>query len=79
MYRLHTVDIYFWTKEDAVQFLNGARRVLPQEQLTISDEPTTPPSHADDMSPVVQQLENVAITDPSYQHGRTRDSRNAST
>lgn len=75
MYRLHTLDIYFWTKEDALQFVNGIRRVLPQNRIAIEDEPVAPPAHADAMSPVVQQLENVAISDPSYQQGRTRDSR----
>ncbi|KAK0100535.1 hypothetical protein ONS95_006995 [Cadophora gregata] len=75
MYKLHTLDIYFWTKEDAVLLMNGIRRVLPQHQITVQDEPITPPPHPEDMSPVVQKLENVAITDPSYQQGRTRDSR----
>lgn len=75
MYRLHTVDIYFWTKEDALQFVNGIRRVLPAAQTTILDEPIAPPPHQEDMSPIVQKLENVAISDPSYQQGRTRDSR----
>lgn len=75
MYRLHTVDIYFWTKEDALHFVNGLRRMLPQHQIAISDEPVAPAPHADDMSPVVQKLENVAITDPSYQQGQTRSSR----
>jgi hypothetical protein len=78
MYRLHTVDIYFWTKEDALQFVNVVRRVLPKHQVTVMNEPIAPPPHADDMSPVVQKLENVAITDPSYQQGRTRDSRTTS-
>ncbi|KAL3421361.1 RNA recognition motif-containing protein [Phlyctema vagabunda] len=77
-YKLHTIDIYFWSKEDALQFVNGIRRVLPPQQLTIADEPAAPAPHADAMSPVVQQLENVAITDPSYSHGRTRDSRTTS-
>merc|ERR1711977_773223 len=75
MYKLHTLDIYFWLKEDAVLFVNGIRRVLPQHQITVQDEPIAPPPHPEDMSPVVQKLENVAITDPSYQHGQTRDSR----
>ncbi|PQE32659.1 hypothetical protein CJF32_00004190 [Rutstroemia sp. NJR-2017a WRK4] len=75
MYRLHTIDIYFWNREDALTFVNGVRRVLPAHQTTIEDEPAAPPSHVDDMSPVVQQLENVAITDPSYQQGRTKTSR----
>ncbi|KAH7395939.1 hypothetical protein BKA64DRAFT_746079 [Cadophora sp. MPI-SDFR-AT-0126] len=75
MYKLHTLDIYFWMKEDAVLFVNGIRRVLPPHQITVQDEPIAPPPHPEDMSPVVQKLENVAITDPSYQQGRTRDSR----
>jgi hypothetical protein len=79
MYKLHTVDLYFWTKEDALQFVNGIRRVLPASQITILDEPMAPPPHHDDMSPVVQKLENVAISDPSYHNGQTRDSRTTST
>jgi hypothetical protein len=75
LYRLHALDIYFWAKEDALLFLSATRRILPQRQLTILDEPMVPPTHSDDMSPVVQNLENVAISDPSYQNGRTRDSR----
>jgi hypothetical protein len=78
MYKLHTVDIYFWVKEDALQFLNGVRRVLPQQQITIQDEPVAPPPHQHDMSAVVQKLENVAITDPSYQQGQTRNSQTTS-
>ncbi|KAJ5988682.1 hypothetical protein N7481_003892 [Penicillium waksmanii] len=56
--RLHTLDIYFWTLEDANQFL----RHRPAQ----SEQP---------MSSVVQQLENVAVTDPAYQNGQTRNSR----
>jgi hypothetical protein len=78
MYKLQSVDIYFWTQEDALKFVGGVRRVLPPQQITLVDEPAGPPSHADVMSPVVQKLENVAITDSSYQQGHTRDSRNAS-
>lgn len=78
MYRLHTVDLYFWTKDDALQFVNGIRRVLPAPQITILDEPMAPPPHHEDMSPIVQKLENVAISDPSYHNGQTRDSRTTS-
>lgn len=52
--------------------------MLPVKQMTILDEPAAPAApvaHREEMSPVVQQLENVAISDPSYQQGRTRDSR----
>jgi hypothetical protein len=69
--------MYFWTKEDAVHFVNSVRRMLPQHQITLLDEPNAPPPHVDDMSPVVQKLENVAISDPSYQQGQTRSSRTA--
>ena len=86
MYRLHTLDIYFWTKEDALHFVSSIRRVLPQHQITVEDEPITTPAthatplpHADVMSPVVQKLESTVISDPSYQHGQTRDSRTTST
>jgi hypothetical protein len=78
MYRLHTVDMYFWSKEDALQLVNGVRRVLPAQQISVKDEPVAPPAHHEAMSPVVQKLENVAISDPSYQQGRTRDSRTTS-
>lgn len=39
--------------------------------------PSTPMAHAQVMSPVVQQLENVAIQDPAYHNGQTRNSRTA--
>lgn len=75
MYKLHTIDIYFWAKEDALLFVNAVRRLLPQQQVTVLDEPVTPAAHRDPISPVVQKLENVAVSDPSYQNGQTRDSR----
>ncbi|OKL56619.1 hypothetical protein UA08_08141 [Talaromyces atroroseus] len=72
--RLHTLDIYFWTSEDADQFLDAAERVLPQQlesdrqaQSEVVEEPA--------VSTVVEKLENVAITDPAYQNGQTKDSR----
>ena len=76
LYKLHTLDIYFWEQEDALLFLNAIRKVLPASQLAIKDEPVAPPAaHREEMSPVVQQLESIAISDPSYQQGRTKDSR----
>lgn len=75
-YRLHTLDIYFWTVEDADQFLDAAARVLQRQQLESDrqvQQPQTVPEPA--VSKVVEQLENVAITDPAYQNGQTRDSR----
>lgn len=75
LYKLHTIDLYFWTQEDALLFLNSVRRILPYSQVTVADEPVPSSAHQSAMSPVVQNLEKVAITDPSYQHGQTRDSK----
>ncbi|KAI9834620.1 MAG: hypothetical protein M1826_000022 [Phylliscum demangeonii] len=64
MYRLHTLDIYLWTEQDAVHFMNSAKRVLSPSQITSLDIqalPTTT-SHGEVMSPVVQKLEHMAIT-----------------
>jgi hypothetical protein len=62
MYKLHTVDMYFWTSEDAGLFLDSLKRVLAPGQLRILDANNTHPEHRDSMSPVVQQLEKVAIS-----------------
>ncbi|ATY58383.1 RNA recognition motif-containing [Cordyceps militaris] len=66
-YQLHALDIYFWTDKDALQFVNGVRRVLPPAQVEVLDEPVAvavQPGGA--VSAVVQNLENVAISDPQY-------------
>ncbi|ORY70258.1 uncharacterized protein BCR38DRAFT_333141 [Pseudomassariella vexata] len=73
-YKLHSLDIYFWTQTDALQFVNGIRRVLPQAQVEVLDEPGPPahsPHHAgsyhhQELNPLVQKLENAAISDPPY-------------
>lgn len=66
-YKLHSLDIYFWTQTDALSFVNGIRRVLPPNQVDVQDEPS-PPSQTDhrqyssaDVNPLVQKLENIAI------------------
>ena len=69
--RLHTLDIYFWTLDDANQFLDIAGRILGKSQL----ETDRPAQSEQPMSSVVQQLENVAVTDPAYQNGQTPNSR----
>ena len=61
-YKLHSLDIYFWTQVDALQFVNGIRRVLPPAQVEVLDEPA-PPSRAPEASSVVQQLERVALNE----------------
>ncbi|KAI0389108.1 hypothetical protein F5Y17DRAFT_144272 [Xylariaceae sp. FL0594] len=74
-YRLHSLDIYFWTRDDALQFVNGIRRVLPAAQVEVADEPAapaaSPQSHGqqhgysdsqDMVNPLVQRLESAAIS-----------------
>ena len=78
LFRLHTLDIYFWTAEDANTFVTLARKKLEVDQIDIVDVPPTPASHDQVMSPVVQKLENVAIQDPAYRNGQTRNSRTES-
>ncbi|KAF2132050.1 hypothetical protein P153DRAFT_310620 [Dothidotthia symphoricarpi CBS 119687] len=66
MYRLHTVDLYFWTPKDASMFLDSIRRVLQPHQLQIvSDPQATPPlfeHKVDAMNPVIANLEKAAIS-----------------
>ncbi|KAL9602429.1 MAG: hypothetical protein Q9219_001853 [cf. Caloplaca sp. 3 TL-2023] len=77
LFRLHTLDIYFWTVTDAQQFMDALERMLRPQQLEILDRPSAPAAHEHLMSPVVQKLENVAIEDTAYQDGKTRNSRSA--
>ncbi|EAW06464.1 uncharacterized protein ACLA_081540 [Aspergillus clavatus NRRL 1] len=72
--RLHTLDIYFWTIDDANSFLDVAERYLSQSQIDTDRHPFPAPTEVT-ASSVVQQLENVAITDPAYQNGQTPNSR----
>ncbi|KAK1961940.1 hypothetical protein LY78DRAFT_587652 [Colletotrichum sublineola] len=69
-YKLHSLDIYFWKPEDALQFVNGIRFVLPPSQVEILDEPQhhhhLQAHQPAPMSSVVQQLEHIAISDPTY-------------
>ncbi|KAL1879957.1 hypothetical protein VTK73DRAFT_6537 [Phialemonium thermophilum] len=70
-YKLHSLDIYFWTQPDALQFVNGIRRVLPASQCEILDEPAPPPPRLpDDVSSVVQKLEKAAISDSQAQQAQ---------
>lgn len=62
-YKLQALDMYFWKQQDALQFINGVRRVLPPSSVEVLDEPGPPP-HPDSLSNVVRQLEKVAIADP---------------
>ncbi|KAK3355983.1 hypothetical protein B0H65DRAFT_453729 [Neurospora tetraspora] len=62
-YKLHSLDIYFHNQQDALQFVNGIRRVLPPHQCDVHNEPGPPPRHDTEVSAVVQQLERAAIGD----------------
>lgn len=76
MQRLHTLDIYFWSSGDADQFLDSVENYLSRAQVETDRHPYPPgSSEGNATSTVVQQLENVAITDPAYQNGQTRNSQ----
>ncbi|KAH6885950.1 hypothetical protein B0T10DRAFT_408803 [Thelonectria olida] len=64
-YKLHSLDIYFFTQQDALKFVNGVRMVIQPSQVEVLDEPGPPPQPAP-MSSVVQQLEHLAVSDPQY-------------
>lgn len=75
---LHTLDIYFWTAQDATSFISSAQRLLQAGQLELLDFPLTSAIHEQSMSSVVQQLENAAIQDPAYRNSRAQESRTSS-
>lgn len=60
--------------DDADQFLNTISRVLAASQLD-TDRGNASGQPEQQMSSVVQQLENVAVSDPAYQNGQTPNSR----
>ncbi|PHH82471.1 hypothetical protein CDD82_5884 [Ophiocordyceps australis] len=72
-YKLHSLNVYFWTHQDALQFVNGVRRVLPPSQVDVLDEPVPWPRPAA-VSSVVQQLESLAVSDARYQYAATTTS-----
>ncbi|KAJ5709366.1 hypothetical protein N7493_010700 [Penicillium malachiteum] len=72
--RIHTLDIYFWSLEDSNQFLDAAGHVLDSDQVE-TDRDISIEQSDEPLSSVVQQLENVAVTDPAYQNGQTPDSQ----
>ncbi|KAF2273687.1 uncharacterized protein EI97DRAFT_435857 [Westerdykella ornata] len=63
MYRIHTVDLYFWTPDDAGLFLDSLKRVAQPHQLQIVANPHAAIEHKTDvMNPVVAKLEKAAIS-----------------
>lgn len=76
LYRLHSLDLYFWAANDAIRFLDSVKRLLPQHQLEIT-EPPSAIEHRDSMSPVVEKLEKAAIYSPP--HNRTSSALSSQT
>ncbi|KAH0842594.1 hypothetical protein FOPE_07369 [Fonsecaea pedrosoi] len=65
-YRIHTIDAYFWNQDDSKLVLNIFKKLLHPHQLDIEDDVRDESDHHDMVSPVVQNLEHVAISDPAY-------------
>ena len=63
MYPIVSLDLYFYSQEDALSFLDALKRVPSIGALNIKDAPPPPA----DMNPVIQQLEQAAIS-PQYGH-----------
>lgn len=78
VFRLHTLDLYFWKADDANAFISCVSKILEKGQVEVLDAPPVQDPHQGVTSPVVQKLESVAIQDPAYQNGQTRDSRTSS-
>ncbi|KAK5016310.1 hypothetical protein LTR39_002149 [Cryomyces antarcticus] len=81
VFKIHTLDIYFWKAEDATLFIDSAKRILSEHQIQISG--ASPSSshyehHRDTMSPVVQKLESLAVTKPYQGHRSDSMSTNKS-
>ncbi|KAL9578977.1 MAG: hypothetical protein Q9212_005377 [Teloschistes hypoglaucus] len=77
LFRLHTLDLYFWTDSDATTFMNSIEALLDPQQVEVVDRPPPRTTHEGLMSPVVQKLESVAVEDPAYHDGKTRNSQPA--
>ncbi|KAF2756278.1 hypothetical protein EJ05DRAFT_488058 [Pseudovirgaria hyperparasitica] len=82
-YRLHTVEMYFWTVDDSEMFLDSLKRVVHESQLRLLDAPQqqqvpyqqqqqaqVADHRQSTVSPVVQKLEQVAISKPYQGQGR---------
>ncbi|KAF2141003.1 uncharacterized protein K452DRAFT_251868 [Aplosporella prunicola CBS 121167] len=67
MYKLHTLDLYFWTVDDSNSFADSIRKTLQPHQVRILEAQQRHSEHSDTMSPVVQKLEQIAVSKP-YQH-----------
>lgn len=79
-YRIHTLDVYLWAQEDATLVTEALRRLLsarqldfPQPELETQGQNKAADHTTSPMSPVVQNLEHMAVTDPVY-NGQNRNS-----
>ena len=74
MFRIRSVDLYFWVKEDAIRVVELVK-TIPSSQVKDPEEQRTPisahegVSRTSHTSPVVQQLEQMAITGPESKQG----------
>ncbi|KAI5204560.1 hypothetical protein E4T39_03588 [Aureobasidium subglaciale] len=64
LYKIHTLDLYLWTTNDAIKFLDLMKHIMPEHLLDIHE--AVPPEHDGSMSPVVQQLESMAVQTPPH-------------
>lgn len=78
-YKIHTLDVYLWVQEDATLVTEIFRKLLQPNQLDLPDpepkpepEPESAKSAEHPMSPVVQNLEHMAVSDPAY-NGQNQD------
>ncbi|KAI9807902.1 MAG: hypothetical protein M1825_005208 [Sarcosagium campestre] len=67
-YKIHSIDIYFYTADDASLFIDFTQKSLSQSQLRILDAKPMPSSQKDVVSPVVQKLEQAVITPSPGSH-----------
>ncbi|KKY22847.1 putative rna recognition motif-containing protein [Diplodia seriata] len=68
MFRLHTVDLYMWTENDANTLVSALQQILQPHQLRLLDAPSHKSrhsEHSESMSPVVKKLEQMAFSNPN--------------
>ena len=73
LFRLHTLDIYFWTAQDANSFISIVRELLQPQQLDILDAPLAAAVSEGLVSPVVRNLESIAVDDPTLHKTQTKE------
>lgn len=61
-YELHSLDIYFWTDQDALRFFTAIRGVLPPDRVEILEEPRDSSA----ISGIIRRLEDATTLDTQY-------------